>query len=339
MRNRSLFLIILAAIPLILQHAHSQEKNKLTVLTSFFPIHAHTLAITGNLANVIQILPPNSSPHDYELKPSDLVNITNADLVIINGAGLESWLQKIVKNVNPKIQILDTSTNLPLLPNPQPTHNLEDQNEHTHNHPSSQAIPTQEKINSLHENSHHHHSHKNCCHSAQSLNPHFWLDPVLAKAQAQSILDALCKADPQNAQSYQANAASYFQKLDQLHADFQKTLAQLPNKNLVTFHSAFTYLASRYGLNYVGFIEKCPEANPSPKQLADLINTIRKLSIGVIFADKNYSPPFMEKIARETNTKLSFLDTLEFGVASPNAYIERMQANLQILRNSLSPQP
>lgn len=273
--------------------------GKLRVLTSFLPIQSHAAAIAGEFASVEQLLTRDAGPHDFQFSPADVKKLAEADVFIINGAGLEAWLDEMVKKAaSSRLLVVDCATGISLQPSPK---SLEPTTAHD-----------------------------------SSGNPHFWLDPVLAKVQATTILAALQKADPTNRAAYAANAAAYFSKLDALDAEFRAVLDPLPNKNLVTFHDAFPYLAARYGLNYVGCISEFPEKDPPPQQLARLIDSIRTSKAGVLFAENGYAPDLLTEIARQTGTRVSLIDTLEIGDGHPTAYLDRMRGNLSALKVAFS---
>lgn len=289
--------------------AQSPSPEKLKVVTSFLPIQSHTLAIAGDKADVKQLLGKDVGPHDFQLSPADVKTLSDADLLIINGAGIEEWLGELIKKAgNKKLVVVDTSKGVKLVESPE-----EIEIAHGHDHP--------------HDHDHDH---------GDGANPHIWLDPVIAKKQAANIVAALQKADPANASAYADNGKAYEAKLAALDSDFRTTLAPLPNKNLVTFHDAFPYLAARYKLNYVGAISEFPEKDPSPKQLAALVDKIRSLKVGVLFAEEGYAPGLLKKIAAQTGAKVSELDTLEVGQGTPTAYLDRMGANLESLRKAFA---
>ena len=281
------------------------KAEKLNIVTSFLPVQSHTLAIAGDHANVKQLLAKDTGPHDFQLTPADVKKLSDADLLIINGAGIEEWLGELIKKSgNKNLVVVDTSNGIKLVESP-------------------------EEIEIGHSHSHaHDHDH------GDGANPHIWLDPVIAKKQAANIVAALQKADPANASAYARNGKAYEAKLSALDSNCRSTLAPLPNKNLVTFHDAFPYLAARYQLNYVGAISEFPEKDPTPKQLAALIYKIRSLKVGVLFAENGYAPGLLKKIASETGAKVSELDTLEVGQGTPTAYLDRMGANLESLRSA-----
>jgi ABC-type Zn uptake system ZnuABC Zn-binding protein ZnuA len=286
----------------------AQEPKKLRIVTSFTPLTAHAKALVGDRAMVEQLVDRETGPHDYELKPSDVKKIAEADLLIVNGLGLEGWLAELVKKTaKTKVKVIDTSSGIPTVAAPA-------------------AIEVLPHDHSAHGH-HHHHDHGD-------RNPHIWLDPLLAKKQAETILAALLQADPDGKPVYEKNARAYFAELDKLHAEFTRVLGSVKERDLVTFHDAFPYLAKRYNLNYVGFIEEYPEKDPTPKQLALLVDAIRSRKIKVLFAETGYSPKLMETIARQTGARTALLDTLEVGVGDAGSYLERMRKNLDALRQA-----
>jgi len=285
-------------------------------MASFLPIYAHTARVAGDGAQVSMLLSADSGPHDYQLSPDDVKRLAQADLFIINGAGIEEWLGELIQAVGSQsLQIIDTSkgTELrqggPALPLP----GAPESHDHHHGHD-------------------HDHAH---CHAGE--NPHIWLDPVIAIHQVQAIEAALSAADPSRAEAFRANAAAYIAELRTLDHEFRTALGSLPNKNLLTFHDAFPYLARRYQLNYVGFVEAFPEKDPSPRHLKSLIDAIRKHHIRVLFAEAGYSPKLFTAIAEQIGARVAELDTLEVGSPDPHAYLVRMRANLAALQQAWQP--
>jgi zinc transport system substrate-binding protein len=260
-KNITSSLLAFATLAVAMAQSPAPEAEKLNIVTSFLPVQSHTLAIAGDHANVKQLLAKDTGPHDFQLTPADVKKLSDADLLIINGAGIEEWLGELIKKSgNKNLVVVDTSNRIKL-------------------------VESAEEIEIGHSHSHaHDHDH------GDGANPHIWLDPVIAKKQAANIVAALQKADPPNASAYAQNGRAYEAKLWALDSDYRSTLAPLPNKNLVTFHDAFPYLAARYQLNYVGAISEFPEKDPTPKQLAALIDKIRSLKVGVLFAENGYAP-------------------------------------------------
>ena len=298
-------LLAFATLAVAMAQSPAPKAEKLNIVTSFLPVQSHTLAIAGDHANVKQLLAKDTGPHDFQLTPADVKKLSDADLLIINGAGIEEWLGELIKKSgNKNLVVVDTSNGIKLVESP-------------------------EEIEIGHSHSHaHDHDH------GDGANPHIWLDPVISIIQAANIVAALQKAETANASAYAQNGKVYEAKLSALDSDYRSTLAPLPNKNLVTFHDAFPYLAARYKLNYVGAISEFPEKDPTPKQLAALVDKIRSLKVGVLFAENGYAPGLLKKIASETGAKVSELDTLEVGQGTPTAYLDRMGTNLESLRKA-----
>lgn len=296
----------------------SAEPGRLRVVASFLPIYAHTARVAGGRADVTMLLKADSGPHDYQLTPEDVKRIADADLFFINGVGIEEWLEDLVRAAgSAKLKVIDTSVGLEL-----------------------SASPAAMEIKGTgggggHADHHgHNHAEGEACTHGDGDNPHIWLDPVYAMAQTRAIAAALVAADPSNAATYEANAAAYLAELEQLHREFQTVMDALPGRDLITFHDAFPYLAKRYGMNYVGYVEAFPEKDPTPSQLKSLVGAIRKHQVKVMFAEVGYSPALFRSLAEQTGARVAELDTLEVGQAEPGAYLLRMRNNLRALQNA-----
>jgi ABC-type Zn uptake system ZnuABC Zn-binding protein ZnuA len=271
------------------------EIGKLRVLATFLPVHAHAAAIVGDRAIVESIITGDVGAHDFSPRPADIQRIAEADVLVFNGAGMEPWLDDLVRHSAKKdLKKVDLSANIELLANP----------------PVFGAAHT----------------------SNGEPNPHLWLDPVIAIRQVETLRDALTAADPAGAGIYQKNAADYIAKLRELDADFQRVLGPLPSKKLVTFHDAFPYLAKRYGLEYVGYVAEFPERDPAPSELAALIGRIHAAGVKVLFAETGYEPALLQRVATDAGARVSTLDTLEVGQSGPDAYLTGMRKNLESLR-------
>jgi zinc transport system substrate-binding protein len=142
-------------------------------------------------------------------------------------------------------------------------------------------------------------------------DPHHWLDPVLAKQEVEKIADALVKADPSHASAYLENTRILSEKLDRLDGEFRAGLTACRQNNIVTSHTAFGYLAKRYGLTQVAISGLSPDAEPSAKKLAEVSDLVRKKGIRYIFFESLVSPRLAETIARETGAGTLAFNPLE----------------------------
>jgi zinc transport system substrate-binding protein len=173
-----------------------------------------------------------------------------------------------------------------------------------------------------------------------TVNPHIWLDPILAKHQVKNIKDALIKADPANKKYYERNAANFTRTLDSLDALIRSTLEKCEKKDFITFHDAFSYFANRYGLNQHSITGVAPEGEILPQRISEVINTARNLGINVIYSEELVDPRFAEVIAQEIpGGRVVILSPIEgVGKEEQNAgigYIDKMKENLNNLKIGL----
>ncbi len=284
--------------------------KKLKVLTSFMPVYCFTVNVAGDLADVENLLPGNVGPHDYQFSRRDVQKVNAADVIVVNGLGLESWLDKLLQNAGrPKVVVEAAAglrgeliTRMPQL--------------ETEGKPAAASPPQ----------------------AAEGRpNPHIWLDPHLAAHAVTNILATLQKADPAHAAGYAANAAGYVDRLGKLDADIRQGLAPAKNSPVVTYHDAFPYFARRYDLWIVGVIEVVPDVEPSPRYLAELGQAVRRQGVKVIFTEPQYSGKLARQFGQDLNVPVAPLDTLETGPLTPTAYADAMRGNLRVLQKYLLP--
>lgn len=170
-------------------------------------------------------------------------------------------------------------------------------------------------------------------------DPHIWLDPVLAKEEARKIAEGFIQADPPN-QSYYENSLSLLNdKFDQLHQKYQIGLNNCQKKDIITTHSAFAYLAARYGLNQVAISGLSPEAEPSLQQIADVTDFAKENDVKYIFFETLISPKLADTIASEVGAKTLVLDPLESlsedDISTGKNYFTVMEDNLKNLQLAL----
>jgi zinc transport system substrate-binding protein len=166
-----------------------------------------------------------------------------------------------------------------------------------------------------------------------------WLDPTLASIQAQTIADGLAQADSTGRPVYLENAKALAARLDALDQAFAAGLRDCARREVVTTHAAFAYLTRRYQLTQVPLMGSAPEAEPSPADLAAIVQTARRLHVTHVFFEPLVSPRLAQTLAREIGATTLALDPIE-GVTREQAaasagYVELMQANLAALRLGL----
>lgn len=191
-------------------------------------------------------------------------------------------------------------------------------------------------IYGVHEHAHEHESAAVKDPSGRSADPHFWLDPLLAKRIVDKVADALKQADPRNKDFYAMNAAKYKTDLDALNREIALKTSRFRVKEYVTFHAAWNYFSKRYGLKVIGVIEEAPGREPSPAHIAEIVKDLRRLNTRVVFAEPQFNPRVAEAIAREGGAKVLFLDPLGAPSAPDrDSYIKLMRYNVDQMRKAM----
>lgn len=174
---------------------------------------------------------------------------------------------------------------------------------------------------------------------AEELDPHFWLDPVLAQKQIEGIRDALVRVDPSSSSEYTNNATRYIEQLSILDDKYKNGLASCEIRDAVASHAAFGYLAKRYNINVISIAGISPEEEPSPKRMAEIAQLAKQKNIKHIFFETLVSPKLSETIAREIGAETLVFNPLEGltneEVATGEDYISVMEKNLANLRKAL----
>jgi zinc/manganese transport system substrate-binding protein len=167
------------------------------------------------------------------------------------------------------------------------------------------------------------------------VNPHIWLDPLIQINAANRIRDALITLDPADKATFEANAAKYDADLQKLHADFKTACAAFPKKEFIGFHSAYAYLARRYGLRQVASLEEVPEQGLSRAQIDRVIALIKDQHITVLFTEDAFPVQAANEIATATRVQLGVLQPLETYTSLKDTYVSLMRKNLEELTRTL----
>ncbi|MBL0387113.1 zinc ABC transporter substrate-binding protein [Tumebacillus sp. ITR2] len=281
----------------------AKASHKLKIVTTFYPMYDFAKHVAGDRADVTLLIPANVEPHDWEPTPQDLIKIQNADVFVYNGAGLEGWVDKTLQSLHrDNLKVVEASKGLPLLDG-------QEQEEHTDR---SDEHP---------------------------MDPHVWLDPVLAQQQVKVIQQALSDLDPANAAHYQDDAGSYIRQLQDVDNAYRDVTSNAPRKDFVTSHSAFGYLAKRYGLEQIPISGLNPDIEPTTTQVADVVKIARDRKTPVIYFESLVSPKIAEMVAQEIGCETAVLDPLEGLSEEEQAqhmdYVTVMERNLEALKKSL----
>ncbi len=252
------------------------------VVTTFLPITLFTRAVAGDCAEVTALVPPASGPHDFQARPSDVAALRNARVLVKNGLGMESFLDRLVAGAeNPDLKVIDSSRGIATLENPEPAGEAPgDGHDHDHGH--------------------------------GLVNPHIWLDPVRAAQQVNTIRDGLIAADPGCAESYRRNAAAFTGQLRQLDTDLEKQLAPFRGKTFVVVHDFAPYFADRYGLK-AAYLVDVPEQDPSPADLARVADTVKRTQLQALLTEPQEGNRSFNALAGDLGIPISVFDPMETG--------------------------
>lgn len=291
----------------------SNKSEKINIVTTFYPMYEFTKNIAKDNANVELLIPSSIEPHDWEPTPKDVAKIQNADLFVFDSPYMETWVPEIEKSLNDKKSIfVEASKGITLMEGQEEEHEHEgeDHSEHEHEHK---------------------HEHE--------MDPHVWLSPVLAQKEVENITAALIKVDPKHKEEYEKNSNDYISKLKDLDQQYKNSLSNIKNKEIITQHAAFGYLAKEYGLIQVPIAGLSPSNEPSPKKLAELKHFAEEHNINTIFFEEVASPKVAEALAGEIDANTQVLNTLE-GLSEEDQkqgidYISVMENNLKILIEAL----
>lgn len=279
-----------------------------TIVTSFYPIYIFALNLTEDIEGVeVRNLtaPDTGCLHDYQLQTGDMKKLAAADAFLINGAGMEGYLSGVM-DAFPQLMVVDASAGIGLLC-------AGEEHEHGHEHD-------------------HDHDHG-------EYNAHVWLDAENAQTMVRNLAEGLMTACPDQAETIAANRDAYIARLEALDAELTADLADLPRKDIVTFHEAFPYFAKAYGLNVAAVVNREPSDSLSPAKLAELVKLVRDLGVPPLFVEPQYEDMAAQTLARETGAKLFTLDPAVTGPEEnvPLTYYEDvMRANVQVLKDALT---
>ena len=280
-----LVLALLAALLGGMACKQEESSDRLTVVATIFPLADFVKNVAGDKVEVITLLRPGDSPHTYEPTSRDMKAVARATLLVVNGAGLDFWVEKLKSAASDNMVELDTSAIL-------------------------------EKEGLLLSGDEH----------EGGVNPHYWLDPVLAQMQVEAIAAALVAADPGNKDSYLGNAADYIAELKSLDAEIKSETESFSSREFITFHPAWTYFARRYGLVEAAVIEEAPGKEPSAKYIEHVIDVAKALKVKAIFAEPQFSTKVADAIADGSGAKVLLLDPIGGpGLAGRDSYIALMR--------------
>jgi zinc transport system substrate-binding protein len=276
-------LAMLLLTPLILSACATKTSSEemaqnLKIVTTFPPLYSFVSnLVNDDLAKITNLVPPGASVHTWEPSASALRALSDADLLVMNGLGLEPFIEDLIESVqNPNLTIVVTGDTV-----------------------HDELLAGEEES---HEDHHRH----------GDDDPHTWLSPRLVVKQVEAISDTLIKIDPDNVEIYKANTATYVAKLQALDQEIREKLDAVTMKDFIVFHDAYAYYLTSYGLDIYkkSAIEPFPGKEPTAAYFQELIELIEDQGVSIIFTEPQFNPRVVQNIQEETGASSFEIDPI-----------------------------
>jgi len=284
MRSRFIFFII--SIFLILNTAQA------SVIVTLKPIHALVSGVMADLGQPQLLLSGSETPHTFSLRPSQVKQLHQADLIVWVGPHLEHFLKKVLTTLNDKVTVLT----------------LIEVEELTRLTRRAGGIWAQEST------------------AESTIDPHIWLNPQNAQVMVKAITQSLSQVNPQQQQHYQHNSAQLLQQLEQLDQALQQQLKAVQDQPFLVFHDAYQYLEKHYQLNALGALQVSSEQKPGAQRLYQLRQMIQQSAISCVFKEPQFNNTLAQTVVEDTAARIATLDPLGIELeAGSQAYFELLK--------------
>lgn len=282
--------------------AEKTNKDKILLVASFYPVYIFTLNIVDGIDGItVECMAEQNVGclHDYQILSKDARLISDSDAFIINGAGMEEFLEDVYMSVD-AIKVIDSSKNIEVIEECHEEHHEEDE--------------------------HHHHS----------VNSHIWMSVKNAIVQCENIADELAVMYPQYKEQLENNKIKYIKKLEALDGELEVEAQKIKGANIITFHESFDYLANDYSFNILAKVESHEGGEPSAKGLAELTEIIKQNNVKVLFVEPDYKGSAATILSNETGVKICMINPVINGEPSLAAYEDIMRENINSILKAVN---
>lgn len=330
MKNKYVFVAVLLSAILVISmgftniyvgHHQPTEEEDFVVVTSFYPMYIAAMNVIGDAEGVtLKSLsePQTGCLHDFQLTPADMKLLSTADVFIINGGGIESFMEEIAVQY-PELKIIEACKEIELLGDELSHEEVDDHDEESH------SEDMHEELHGADEEAHNH-----------DVNAHAWMSVALYRQQIAAIAEGLAEADPVNREGYLANAGIYDTKLEALQ-DEQKELFTFTNgQSVVLLHCAYDYVAMDMGLEEAFCMDLDEERQVSAGEVAQILEVIAHEGVRYILAEELYGASMCEMIQKEVDVEVIYLDPLNRGEYHVDSYLEGMRENLKRVAQTMN---
>lgn len=351
------------------EHGHDDHHDELvakepvradgefTIVTSFYPLAFALETLTADVATVTNI-GEGRDPHDVQLSTANVRAMQEADFVVLQGAGLETWTDDVeIQLKREEVPLLKVTDKLELREGGH-SHDHDDHehgddahdhgdhhgeehahsevgHEHDHEHSEDEHMhegETHEHEHDHSEEAHDEHSHDDHDHGA--YDPHTWLDPVLFSQTVGELVEALSTLDPDNASLYEERGNALQAALTELDQVYENRLATCTYDEVITSHDAFSYLGARYGFTIHTIAGLSTQDQPSAQTLAKLREEAEE-GVGAILLEQNSITAYGETLAAETGLRMLSINPVAYDIPAGEDYLSIMEQNLNTLADAL----
>lgn len=307
-----------------------EADDMLTVVTSFYPMYIATLNIVDGVDGVrLENLsePQTGCLHDFQLTPEDMKLLSTADVFVINGGGIESFMSDVAK-AYPKLDVVEACEDVALL--------SEDDDEtdgaHDHDHDAdaeSESDHDHDHDADAESDSDHDHDHGD-------ENAHAWMSVPRYRTMVQTIASRLAEKDAKHADEYYANAKAYDAKLAVLEEKIDNLKSFTGGQNIIIFHEAYEYVADDFSMNACYLLDLDEERSVSAGEVKQVIGAIKDDGVSVILAEELYGKSMGDTVSRETDVHMVYIDPLNRGEYDKDSYLDGMEHNIELIKDAFT---
>lgn len=295
------------------------NQDEMTIVTSFYPMYILTANLAKDVPGVhVENLTENQTGclHDYQLTTQDMIELSSASLLVMNGGGMETFIESVIGSY-PNLAIVEASEGIEMLASTA---------EHDHDHETEDDHEEEDHDHEMEEDHDHVHG---------EYNAHVWMNMEYYLMEMEKVSQALIQKDPEHRELYEKNYREYRDKVEGLKEEFEVALADTAINEVVIFHDAFAYLADEFGLEVIYTINMDDETYLSAGEVKEIIDEVNHHQVQVLFTEEQYSDSIAESIAMETEAKVYVIDSLVTGNMDLDAYLIGMRNNLDVLKDAL----
>ena len=319
-----------------------EADDMLTVVTSFYPMYIATLNIVDGVEGVrLENLsePQTGCLHDFQLTPEDMKLLSTADVFVINGGGIESFMSDVAK-AYPKLDVVETCEDVALL--------SEDDADSDHDHDHDADAESDSDHDHDHEadtesDSDHDHDHEADAesdsahdHDHGDENAHAWMSVPRYRTMVQTIASRLAEKDAKHADEYYANAKAYDAKLAVLEEKINSIKSLTNGQNIIIFHEAYAYVADDFSMNACYLLDLDEERSVSAGEIKQVIGAIKDDGVSVILAEELYGKSMGDTVSRETDVHVVYIDPLNRGEYDKDSYLDGMEHNIELIKEAFT---